>query len=709
MIKSLFSALLLSITSIAFAQSIVTTTPQHSTAVLEEYTGIHCTFCPDGHKIANEIKADYKDQVILVNVHTGGYATPSGNEPDFRTPFGTNLAAQTNLAGYPSGTVSRHIFPSLAATMALNRGAWRAGVEEAILQSSPVNVGATSTYNATTRVLTVDVEAYYVADAANPTNKINVVLTQDSLFGPQTGGGTYYPSNYVNGQYVHNHMLRHMISGQWGTSIPTTTKGSLFTQTYTYTLPADFNSVNLDPDNCHLAIYVTETNADVSHGISLGLNETNDGNTSPIYGSYTNINEIVQKGSTANPPTFTVDFNGLVAGSNDYIFELTSDAPSDWSGSFGIGQLHLISGMAHTVNINSASATNMAIWVIPGATPDVGTFKLTAKLASDTSASYSQEVHVISGVTDLVVDGSGNFGDGGNYSWSDLYLQGLGNAGNNSHALTSAFIMKEAISNGAITGVENLYMNIGWTFPSFTDEEVASLESFMDNGGDVFVAGQDIGWDINDAAGNGTTASKSFYTNYLHADYDADGSAANNQLTAVSSDGVYGAVANSTIVDKYGGNIYPDEMTPVGGGVAIFNYKGDAAKVGGIRYQGTYKMVFLGIGIEMISDVAVRDEVVKLTYRWFNDIISNEEFDAAIKRLNVYPNPSAGEVTIPSLIENESYTISVYDVLGKKVFEETKTAFEDHLVMDFKNLASGSYTLKVSGKELNYNATLILK
>mgnify|MGYP000539553379 CR=1 FL=1 len=707
--KSLFCGLLFSFTSVAFAQSIVTTTPQHSTAVLEEYTGIHCTFCPDGHKIANEIKADYKDQVILVNVHTGGYANPSGNEPDYRTPFGTSLAAQTNLAGYPSGTVSRHIFTNLGTTMALSRNAWRTAAEEAILETSPVTVGATSSYNSATRVLTVDVEAYYTADAANPTNKINVVLLQDSLLGPQTGGGTYYPSNYVGNQYVHNHMLRHMLSGQWGTAISNTTKGSLFTQTYTYTLPADYNGVVLDDNHCHLAVYVTESNSEVTHGISLGLNETNDGNTSPIYGSYSNINEIVQGGSPSNPPTFTVDFTAMVSGSNDYLFELVEDAPSDWSGSFGIGQTHYLAGMAHTVNISGASATNMAIWVTPGNTPDVGAFTLTAKLVADTNVTYSQKVHVISGVTDLVVDGSGSFGDGGTYSWTDLYTQGLNSAGNNSNAETDALVLKEAITNGAINGVQNLYMNIGWTFPSFSDEEVVALEAFMDNGGDVFVSGQDIGWDINDAAGNGTTASKSFYTNYLHADYVADGSITNDKLTAVTTDGLFGGVSNSTIIDKYGGNIYPDEMDPINGGVAVFNYKGDSTKVGGIRYQGAYKMVFLGIGIEMISDAAVRDEVVKLSYRWFNDLISVEEFDAAMKKLNVYPNPSEGQVTIPNLMENESYTISVFDVLGKKVFEETKTTLENHLKMDFKELASGSYTLKVSGKELNYSASLILK
>ena len=30
------------------AQTIVDTLPQNKNAILEEFTGIHCTFCPDG-------------------------------------------------------------------------------------------------------------------------------------------------------------------------------------------------------------------------------------------------------------------------------------------------------------------------------------------------------------------------------------------------------------------------------------------------------------------------------------------------------------------------------------------------------------------------------------------------------------------------------------------------------------------------------------
>ena len=55
----------------ASAQTIVSTTAQNKKVVLEEFTGIHCTFCPDGHKRANELKAANAGNVFLVNKING--------------------------------------------------------------------------------------------------------------------------------------------------------------------------------------------------------------------------------------------------------------------------------------------------------------------------------------------------------------------------------------------------------------------------------------------------------------------------------------------------------------------------------------------------------------------------------------------------------------------------------------------------------------
>ena len=82
----------------AMAQLPVSTTPQNKKVVLEEFTGINCQYCPDGHKIANNIKASKPaGDVILVNIHTGGYANPSAGQPDYRTADGNAIAAIPEL------------------------------------------------------------------------------------------------------------------------------------------------------------------------------------------------------------------------------------------------------------------------------------------------------------------------------------------------------------------------------------------------------------------------------------------------------------------------------------------------------------------------------------------------------------------------------------------------------------------------------------
>ena len=47
----------------------------------------------------------------------------------------------------------------------------------------------------------------------------------------------------MGNEYNHMHRLVHMVTGQWGTVIPTTTTGTFVDETYTYTIPADYNGV----------------------------------------------------------------------------------------------------------------------------------------------------------------------------------------------------------------------------------------------------------------------------------------------------------------------------------------------------------------------------------------------------------------------------------------------------------------------------------
>ena len=90
------------------AQTFVSTQPENKNVILEEFTGISCVYCPDGHRIAQDLHNANPNDVFLINIHTGGYANPQGPGTDFRVdPIGSNIASQSGVSGYPSGTVNR--------------------------------------------------------------------------------------------------------------------------------------------------------------------------------------------------------------------------------------------------------------------------------------------------------------------------------------------------------------------------------------------------------------------------------------------------------------------------------------------------------------------------------------------------------------------------------------------------------------------------
>jgi len=242
------------------AQNIVGTDPENKNVILEEFTGIHCTYCPQGHQIAQGIQ-NSNPGVVLINIHTGSFANPSGGEPDFRTPWGDAIAAQSGLTGYPAGTVNRHLFAGMSqgSGTAMSRGNWVAASNQTLSQASYANVGIESFIDVETRELTVVFEIYYTDDSPESSNFINVAILQDSIYGPQTGGG-------AGNNYLHMHMLRHLVTGQWGLEVTPTTAGSLYQNTINYTIPEDYNDVPVILEHLEIVAYVSETTQEVISG-----------------------------------------------------------------------------------------------------------------------------------------------------------------------------------------------------------------------------------------------------------------------------------------------------------------------------------------------------------------------------------------------------------------------------------------------------------
>ncbi|MBC8319963.1 MAG: Omp28-related outer membrane protein [Bacteroidetes bacterium] len=265
--KNVFTFLLIITlsTSSLFAQVIVGTDPENKNVVLEEFTGIHCVYCPQGHVIAQSIQNSHPDDVVLINIHQGSYANPYAGEPDFRTQWGDAIAGQSGLVGYPAGTVNRHLFPGMSqgSGTAMSRGSWTSASNQTLALPSYFNVGLIATVVTSTRQLVVEVEVYYTDDSPYSENYLNVAILQNNILGPQTGGN-------MGNNYNHMHMLRHLLTGQWGVEITETTEGSLYSETFLYEIPEDYTGVDVILANLDIVAFVSETHQEIISGNSAG-------------------------------------------------------------------------------------------------------------------------------------------------------------------------------------------------------------------------------------------------------------------------------------------------------------------------------------------------------------------------------------------------------------------------------------------------------
>jgi hypothetical protein len=247
---------------------LASTSQENRVALLEDFTGVRCGYCPDGHVRAKAAADANPGKFIIIATHANLYANPSATWADFTTTQGTAIDAQAKPAGYPAGTVNRMkcsdlgVAPMSAnSAITMDRGKWAPAGAKVMTMPAPVNIGAKATFDAGSRVLTVKVDLYYTSDESG--NNLNVSLLQDKLKAKQ--------SNYTPGaanptpDYEQNHVLRDMLTkGNFGEPITeTTTTGSKITKTFTYTVPDSYKSTPVVTDDLKVVVYVTKGQLDV--------------------------------------------------------------------------------------------------------------------------------------------------------------------------------------------------------------------------------------------------------------------------------------------------------------------------------------------------------------------------------------------------------------------------------------------------------------
>lgn len=157
---------------------------------------------------------------------------------------------------------------------------------------------------------------------------------------------------------------------------------------------------------------------------------------------------------------------------------------------------------------------------------------------------------------------------------------------------------------------------------TFSSTEQTLVANYLDNGGALFVSGNEIGWDLG-RSGTSSTEDVAFYQNYLKAQFIDDDS---NTYTV---NGTGGNSVFETVAYSFGSGDalytprYPDVIAPFGSDAAMEYNDGSLA---GVQYFGSFGtksdvnggVIYLGFAFETLDSEIMREQVMAQVLSAFN-------------------------------------------------------------------------------------------
>lgn len=156
---------------------------------------------------------------------------------------------------------------------------------------------------------------------------------------------------------------------------------------------------------------------------------------------------------------------------------------------------------------------------------------------------------------------------------------------------------------------------------TFSVTEQAIVTSYLNAGGNLFVSGAEVGWDLDRASGP-TAADRNFYRTVLRAAYTAD-DAATYAFTAAAggafvndgSSGFDNGTKGTYNVD------YPDVLVATNGSGVALNYSGGTGGAAAVQYDGSLgggRVMNWGFPFETITNAFTRTAYMSDVLRFFN-------------------------------------------------------------------------------------------
>jgi len=223
---------------------------------------------------------------------------------------------------------------------------------------------------------------------------------------------------------------------------------------------------------------------------------------------------------------------------------------------------------------------------------------------------------------------------------------------------------------------------------TFNKNEQTKVKSFIDNGGVFIVSGSEIGWDLVE---KGDSTDKSFYGNYLKAEYIAD-APDNLKETYYTTKGTDNKKYNFDNGSHGIINIdWPDEIKATNGSSTSFTYNNfNGTGVAGISYQSSNGGVeYLAFPIEAVYNDTERKDLLNYLFSKYSNLLAVDNSFIS-KNIELYPNPTSGLIQISNPNSVHIYSVDVYNIYGQKL----QSNYQNNSV-DISNLSNGIYMIRI--------------
>jgi len=494
----------------------------------------------------------------------------------------------------------------------------------------------------------------------------------------------------------------------------------------TFTIPAPGDSITISVQYVPTTGFLQAVNMDSMRVVAF----IQDDNTKEIYQS--NMRDLNQNymatittqdeyyfGASSETAEYTAYVKNIGLFPDTYNIGLDFEGPGGWSQTFTTvyGTFNL--GQTDTVTINPGDSTSVQVSVSANSINGYGRTYAQFNSAQGTYGSTKFKFTTF-GLDILVVD------DDGGMNYEEYIVNELNTLGPEYGIITSDFIP----SNTSNLNTFNTFVwNTALTEPGISTDEMNSLKTFLDNGGNLYLNGVDLAYQMADPTSPFySTETNNFFTNYLHSSYILREHSATITL-GIDGDPITDSLGMMRLVGGTGANtINPSEGHYVNQIEAEGIYNANILSLWqkpdehpAIRaFHGLHgKIVFTAFGFETIALGEIRELFAERVIDWLSIPVGIEDTDPIIKPVSFnlsqnYPNPFNPSTIIKYAVPEESpVIIKVFDLTGREVailIDEVKQPGTYEITFDAEKYASGVYIYQmISGDFVQVKKMSLLK